>query len=166
MKQAPMYPPWPPPHRTPGYHLAQQPAPAHRLARPLPCRHARRPPCTTARPLLTSLPGLHPTEQPSHCLAKEPGCSSAVHWASILWACRASAPQNSQTTARWPTRLLPHRPARPPPAHWPIGPSTGPPAHQSLSTTGGLQQHQMPPPNMPRRCRQTGLDAKGAIKNN
>jgi hypothetical protein len=34
-------------------------------------------------------------------------------------------------------------------------------AHQPLPTTGGLQHYQMPAPNLPRRCRQTGLDAKG-----
>jgi hypothetical protein len=29
------------------------------------------------------------------------------------------------------------------------------------TTTGGLQHHQTPAPNLPRRCRQTALDAKG-----
>jgi hypothetical protein len=42
-------------------------------------------------------------------------------------------------------------PARPQ-AHWPL-------PHR-LSATGGLQHHQTPAPNLPRRCRQTALDAK------
>jgi hypothetical protein len=56
---------------------------------------------------------------------------------------------------RWAaTPMLPPpcRPTRPPPA--------GLPPHL-LPATGGFQHHQMPAPNLPRRCRQTGLDAKG-----
>jgi hypothetical protein len=34
-------------------------------------------------------------------------------------------------------------------------------AHWPPPTTERLQQHQTPAPNLPRRCRQTGLDAKG-----
>jgi hypothetical protein len=58
--------------------------------------------------------------------------------------------------------LLPHRSAKLPsaglPGHHPL---TSPLAHQMLTPTGRLQQHQMPAPNLPRRCWQTGLDAKG-----
>jgi hypothetical protein len=51
---------------------------------------------------------------------------------AALPACQADTTQASQTTTHW---LSP--------------------------TTGGLQHHQMPAPNLPRRCRRTGLDAKG-----
>jgi hypothetical protein len=59
-----------------------------------------------------------------------------IHWKS-----------RQATTSRLPcrpTRLLPTRPS----------------AHRLQTTTGGLQHHQMPAPNLPRRNRQTGLDAK------
>jgi hypothetical protein len=61
-----------------------------------------------------------------------------------------------------PARLAHCRPTKLQPAG-PLGshPPAGPPAHQPIPTIGGLQYHQMPAPNLPRRCRQTGLYAKG-----
>jgi hypothetical protein len=72
-------------------------------------------------------------------------------------------------------RLQAHRHVSPPgfcligpPAHWPPSPgpptnhlATAPPDHHLPPGTGVLQHHQKPAPNLPRRCRQTRLDAKG-----
>jgi hypothetical protein len=73
-------------------------------------------------------------------------------------------------TIHWKSRHHPHRPARVPltgpsglsPTGTPgLHPPTGPPAHHLPPAKTELQHHQMPAPNMPRRGRQTGLDAKG-----
>jgi hypothetical protein len=58
-----------------------------------------------------------------------------------------------------------HRPTKSPPC-WPARPlPTCSPgrclAHQLPPITGGPQHHQTLAPNLPRRCRQTGLNAKG-----
>jgi hypothetical protein len=140
-----------------------------------------------------------------------PPCHQVPCTATLLWA---SAPQNSQTAAHWPTKLPLHRPTRPPfsspsdihpegplglcPAeqcghhqppcqatdmqthmatpcwaHWATAqpgfchtdpPDHCPPTsmpHRLLPTTGFLQHHQTLAPNLPRRCRQTRLYAKG-----
>jgi hypothetical protein len=66
-----------------------------------------------------------------------------------------------------PTRLLPagppgRHPTRPQSARPPSArpPPQQPPAHQLPPATRRLQHHQMQAPKLPRRCRQTGLDAK------
>jgi hypothetical protein len=84
---------------------------------------------------------------------------------------QGTTPQNSQATDRQPARLLPpdppgHPPAEPSDYCLPTNlpgccPPTSSLANQLLPTTRGLQPHQMPAPNLPRRRRQTGLDAKG-----
>jgi hypothetical protein len=69
----------------------------------------------------------------------------------------------------WPARPPPrwaatHQPTRLQPAHCPTGLAghwpAGPPAYWQWPTTGGLQHHQTLTPNLPRGCRQIGLDAK------
>jgi hypothetical protein len=70
-----------------------------------------------------------------------------IHWKNrwaatptlLLPCCRLPA----SPLDHHPTRLPPHRLTRP------------------LPTTGGLQHHQTLTPNMSKRCRKTGLDAKG-----
>jgi hypothetical protein len=111
---------------------------------------------------------------------------TSAHWTTSLWkaspchnilkeqvghhaatVCQATAPQASQGSVTCQaTRPTPHRTARLPP-HGPTGPPLASPpgyhlpAHWPLPTTGGLKHHQTLAPNLPRRCRQTGLDAKG-----
>jgi hypothetical protein len=76
--------------------------------------------------------------------------------------------------AHRPSRPLPCRPTRCCPAgqpgsHLPVRwPSWPPPAHLPMGTLAATHHRKAPGPlgassNLPRRCRQTGLDAKGVI---
>jgi hypothetical protein len=58
--------------------------------------------------------------------------------------------------ACWTGRPLPHRPASPRTHR-----DSALMAQRLPPATGRLQHHQMPAPNLPSRCRQTELDAKG-----
>jgi hypothetical protein len=100
---------------------------------------------------------------------KAPGrTETSTHWTPSSW--KASPCHNTlkEQVGCCPTTGLPDlRPAGLPGrhllAHCP--PTMLPPTccwHTShCLTTGGLQNHQRPAPDLPRRCRQIGLDAKG-----
>jgi hypothetical protein len=72
--------------------------------------------------------------------------------------CQASAPQNTQAATCQPTTPQTQQTTAHPPA---LQATACLPTHRPLPATGGLQHHQTPAPNLPRRCRKTGLDAKG-----
>jgi hypothetical protein len=74
------------------------------------------------------------TGLPCFCPTKQPGHCLLAHQASAPRNCQASAPWHCQTSACPLTQQ---------------------------SATRGLQHHQIQVPNLPRRCRQAGLDAKG-----
>jgi hypothetical protein len=113
------------------------------------CQPAGPLPCRTARPQLTRWPGCHskglpdchPTGQPGFCPTGLPGCCLPAHQATALlrehW-------HNGHHPADLPDHCL-----------------LAPPAHQPLPATGMFQHQQTLATNLPRRHRQTGLDAKG-----
>jgi hypothetical protein len=79
-------------------------------------------------------------------------------YVTICWKNRWAATPTMSQPAHHPTWSPPYLPLPSGPPRWhPIGL----PAHRQPPTTGGLQHHQMLSWNLPRRCRQTGLDGKG-----
>jgi hypothetical protein len=132
---------------SPGHNLLKEQPGLHKLG-----------PCTTGPPGCTGPPG----PWPSGPLGPLP-CRPArlpLHHASALQAHWAPAPPDCCPSAYQATaHLLAHRPTRPLPLR-PTRPLPSRPARLQ-PTTGGLQHHEMLALNLPRRHRQTGLDAKG-----
>jgi hypothetical protein len=129
------------------------------------CQPTGLPPCMTARvpPSQASASHVHWADALPVCQATHahwptgwPSPQPTGSWASSH---KATTPQARLATAWW---LL-----GPLPARWPTSTLTATlQAYQWLfppPANGGHQHHQTPAPNLPRRCRQTGLDAKGVI---
>jgi hypothetical protein len=138
------------------------------------CHSTRAPPCRSTRP-----PPHHVARPLPHRPASLPS-----HWPARLLLCQATAPQVCQVTvlpSLCPTGPLGCCPlasqaTAPPDNHLPAHQASAWQTHQVATqhtcqaaacpppTIGGLQHHQTLNPNLPRRHRQTGMDAKGVTQ--